>query len=217
MENKWIGTASGGAAVFDNENWTVYNSGNSGIPYNSVNDIEFDIDGKIWFAIDPGSLTVFDKENWTVYTRQNSDLPSLGLRALLIDRHGNKWIGTNGGGLAIFNPGGIVSDVSDNGKNIQAGFILEQNFPNPFNPTTKIKFSIPVGDANFASTTLIHVKIYDILGNEIATLVNEEKPYGDYEVEFDASKYRLASGVYFYQLKFGNLIQTKKFILMTDL
>ena len=88
-------------------------------------------------------------------------------------------------------------------------FILSQNYPNPFNPSTKIEFRI--ADFGFVS-----LKIYDILGNEIVTLVNEEKQPGTYEVEFKASSgiRELVSGIYFYQLKAGDYVETKKMILI---
>ena len=82
---------------------------------------------------------------------------------------------------------------------------LYQNYPNPFNPTTQIKFTI--SEVRF--TTL---KVYDVLGNEIGTLVNEEKPAGNYEINFNATS--LPSGVYFYQLKAGEFIETKKMSLL---
>ncbi|MBK7379471.1 MAG: T9SS type A sorting domain-containing protein [Ignavibacteriales bacterium] len=89
-------------------------------------------------------------------------------------------------------------------------FSLEQNYPNPFNPTTRIKFEIP-GQARNANT-LVTLKVYDVLGNEVAILVNEEKPAGKYEVTFDASQ--LSSGIYFYTLKAGTFVETKKLILL---
>jgi agmatine deiminase len=94
-------------------------------------------------------------------------------------------------------------------------FYLSQNYPNPFNPSTSIKYEIPGQARN--DNILVVLKVYDVLGNEIATLVNEEKPAGEYEVEFSASggnAYTLTSGVYFYQLKAGAFVQTKKMILM---
>ena len=102
--------------------------------------------------------------------------------------------------------GNIIAGV----KGIEEGqlpeqFRLEQNYPNPFNPSTKIEFRI----ADFGFVTL---KVYDILGNEIATLVNEEKPAGTYELTWYAAGF--PSGVYFYQLKAGSFIETKKMILM---
>ncbi len=84
-------------------------------------------------------------------------------------------------------------------------FSLSQNYPNPFNPRTKISWQSPVG----SHQTL---KVYDVLGREVATLVNEYRDAGSYEVEFDASQ--LASGVYYYQLKVGQFVETRKMILM---
>jgi len=96
-------------------------------------------------------------------------------------------------------------------------FELYQNYPNPFNPTTTIKFIIPAVKTLHATSlqkyaTSVQLKIYDILGNEVSTLVNEKQQPGVYEVTFDASK--LASGIYFYKISAGNFIQTKKMILM---
>ncbi len=90
-------------------------------------------------------------------------------------------------------------------------FSLSQNYPNPFNPTTTIKYSIPTEvDENFASTTKLVV--YDVLGREVITLVNKPQNPDNYQVTFDASK--LSSGVYYYQLKVGSFIQTKKMVLL---
>lgn len=84
-------------------------------------------------------------------------------------------------------------------------YVLSQNYPNPFNPTTTIKFDLPR-----ASNVLI--KVYDILGNEVALLMNEKKDAGSYEVQFDAD--RLSTGTYFYQIAADNFIQTKKMIVI---
>ena len=89
-------------------------------------------------------------------------------------------------------------------------FMLYQNYPNPFNPSTKIKYEIPsVGTQHAVS---VQLKIYDVLGSEVATLVNEEKSAGSYEVEFDGSS--LPSGIYFYQLKVGSFSSIKKMVLL---
>jgi hypothetical protein len=90
-------------------------------------------------------------------------------------------------------------------------FALLQNYPNPFNPSTKIKFTVPV-TLSGVEGSLVTLKVYDVLGNEIATLVNEEKPAGGYSIDFNASNF--PSGIYFYQLKAGNFIQTRKMILL---
>jgi len=100
-------------------------------------------------------------------------------------------------------------------------FSLEQNYPNPFNPSTKIKFTIPLNViASVAKQShLVTLKVFDILGNEIATLVNEEKPVGSYEVEFSSHSglsgiRALTSGIYFYKLQAGNFVQTKKMVYL---
>jgi hypothetical protein len=84
-------------------------------------------------------------------------------------------------------------------------YSLSQNYPNPFNPSTKISWQLPV--ASWQT-----LKIYDVFGNEVATLVDEYKPVGTYEVEWNAGNF--PSGVYFYQLRADNYIETKKMILL---
>jgi len=106
-------------------------------------------------------------------------------------------------------PGLFTGDVivvsAEDEEFIPIELALEQNYPNPFNPSTSIQYTI--SDMQFVS-----LKVYDILGNEVATLVNSEKPAGVYEVEWNTSN--VPSGVYFYQLKTGSFVQTKKMILM---
>jgi uncharacterized delta-60 repeat protein len=105
---------------------------------------------------------------------------------------------------------GLITGIEEeNTGGIPNSYLLEQNYPNPFNPSTVISYRLPV-------TSNVTLKVYDILGNEIATLVNEEKPAGEYEVEFNTSsiKHLPSSGIYFYQLKAGSFIQTKKMILL---
>jgi hypothetical protein len=83
--------------------------------------------------------------------------------------------------------------------------MLYNNYPNPFNPSTRIQYAV-------SSRQFVSLKVYDVLGNEVATLVNEEKPIGSYEVEFDAIE--LPSGIYFYRLQAGDFVETKKMVLM---
>jgi len=89
-------------------------------------------------------------------------------------------------------------------------FELEQNYPNPFNPSTKIKITIPSNVKR--ETSNVSLKVYDVLGNVVATLVNEEKSAGNYEIEFNASN--LSSGIYYYRLNAGFYTDTKKMILL---
>ena len=85
-------------------------------------------------------------------------------------------------------------------------FYLHNNYPNPFNPSTKIKFWIPGQARN--DNTKVSLKVYDVLGNEVATLVDEEKAAGEYELEFNGKG--LPSGIYFYTLRAGNFLTNKK-------
>ena len=102
------------------------------------------------------------------------------------------------------------SEIVEAEVNPPVEFSLDQNYPNPFNPSTKIKFTIPSVETR--DRVSVQMKVYDVLGNEVTTLVNEAKPAGEYEIEWDASG--LPSGIYFYQLKAGKFIQTKKMILI---
>jgi len=88
---------------------------------------------------------------------------------------------------------------------------LEQNYPNPFNPLTKIKFTIPVAPSGVEGS-FVTLKVNDVLGNEVVTLIREEKPVGSYEVEFNGKQ--LTSGIYFYTLRAGSFVETKKMILI---
>ncbi|HAS81032.1 TPA: hypothetical protein DD445_01665 [Candidatus Nomurabacteria bacterium] len=97
-----------------------------------------------------------------------------------------------------------ITDVP-NEIQIPSEFVLSQNYPNPFNPSTTINYQVP-------EKNLVTLKVYDILGREIETLVNEEKPIGNYEVNFNASN--LPSGAYFYKLQAGSFVETKKMILL---
>ena len=104
------------------------------------------------------------------------------------------------GTIIVQNPAGVGDE-----EMMVDQFELEQNYPNPFNPSTRINYSVP-------SASFVRLKVYDILGNEVAILVNEEKPAGEYQLEFDASE--LTGGVYFYQLTSNSFVDTKKMILL---
>ncbi|MFZ1518848.1 MAG: T9SS type A sorting domain-containing protein [Ignavibacteriaceae bacterium] len=98
----------------------------------------------------------------------------------------------------------IITEV-ENEETIPIVFKLEQNYPNPFNPSTKIKFAVP-------EKSNVLIKVYDILGSEVATLVNEEMDAGWYENNFNAAG--LSSGVYLFRMEAGNYVNTKKMILL---
>jgi photosystem II stability/assembly factor-like uncharacterized protein len=103
----------------------------------------------------------------------------------------------------VFQIGGTTAIA--NNVELPISFALSQNYPNPFNPSTTIKYAIK-------SSQFVSLKIYDILGNEVATLVNEDKPAGNYKIEFNSSSF--SSGVYFYKINAGSFVETKKMILI---
>ena len=106
----------------------------------------------------------------------------------------------NSGGFKYSNE--VEADI-----NTPAQFALNQNYPNPFNPTTAISYQL-------AADSYVILKVYDVLGREVATLVNEYQLAGSYNYQLSTGSYQLSSGIYFYRLTAGNFYETKKLILM---
>ena len=173
--------------LWDGSNWMDVAKGTYtyDLNNNKIEELWQDWDGSNWVNMGKGTYTYDVNNNMIKAIWQNWD--------------GSNWVNS---GRTLYSY--IPTDVNEFKGEVNT-YSLSNNYPNPFNPTTKIKSQIP-------ELSLVVLKVYDVLGNEIATLVNEEKPIGSYTVEFDAST--LPSGVYFYQLKAGDFIQTKKMILM---
>jgi hypothetical protein len=157
--------------------------------------------GKIFISTDDG-------DNWLEQISSiNDDLNAI--KFSFIDPTGYS-VGDNGAILFTSNGGGINSVGENNQPN---EIILSQNYPNPFNPSTNIEYELN-------SRQYIQLKIFDVLGNKIITLVNEEQPVGTYNIEFDPSLIisKQSSGIYFYQLSTtgeeGNTVQTRKMIYL---
>jgi uncharacterized delta-60 repeat protein len=200
--------------------WTRRFNGASGSGYDEANSLTGDNDGNIYvtgysednsfssnfytIAYDSGGNKLWDE----IYNGTGSGDDNA--KRVSLDKDGNIYVaGTSLGdstGLdfALIKYSLVTTGINDY-KNIIQSFFLEQNYPNPFNPTTVISWQLPV-------RSHVSLKIYDILGREVTTLVDEVKPAGKYIMRFDAS--RLASGIYFYQLKAGGFINTKKMILL---
>jgi hypothetical protein len=173
-----------------------------------------------------GSVT-FPFGTYDALRIKNVDETKVYFNGSVINQYGSTyftWVAKNGGTFeadldtALVTSGNVTvysanmtqfnatTSVEEKGNNITpTEFMLSQNYPNPFNPSTTIQYSIP-------KVSNVVVKVYDVLGNEVATLVDEYKEAGRYEVNFDASK--LSSGIYFYKLQAGNFVETKKMILM---
>lgn len=236
----WSTFISKGIGKFDGINWVIYNTSNSNIPSNNITSmviyesdlwlgtykklvkfdnanfisyecplddwietISVDSEFTFWLGTSMG-IAKYDLINWTVYDTVNSPLNDNLVKHICNDEYHNTFIGT-WNGLAVYNKLGLPNFVSNYGGKIPNSFIVYQNYPNPFNPITKIGYDV----SEMGHVTL---NIYDVLGNEIGALINKEKPAGSYEVEFDATG--LPSGIYFYQLKAGNFVETKKMVLL---
>ncbi|HSW56357.1 MAG TPA: YCF48-related protein [Ignavibacteriaceae bacterium] len=173
----------------DNNNW--YAIGIS--VYNSLHTI-----GRIFKSQDAG-VSWFEQSIPFKSTRHINAISAFDNNKLLV-------VGLEGMVLGTINGGGTTSVEDISNGEIPVNFTLYQNYPNPFNPSTTIQFSLPKsGD--------VTLKIYDILGREVATLLNETKNAGSYSVTFNASG--LSTGIYFYQLSVGNEFrQTKKLVLI---
>ncbi len=147
--------------------------------------------------------------NGTSWTAVNNGLPNINAGVCAFAVSGtNLFAGTYVGGVWRRPLSEMITDVEEV-EQLPNNFTLKQNCPNPFNPSTKISWLVPVGSWQT-------LKVYDVLGNEVATLVNEYKLAGSYEVEFSTigGAVNLPSGVYFYRIQAGDFIQTKKLVLM---
>ncbi|MBI5661945.1 MAG: T9SS type A sorting domain-containing protein [Ignavibacterium album] len=119
----------------------------------------------------------------------------------------NVYVNTKFGLLKFLDTLTVTSIYDYSNEEISNTYFLEQNYPNPFNPITTIEYVIPNGVRD-----LVTLKVYDILGNEVATLVNEYRESGRYKIEFDANS--LASGVYIYKLTAGSFVSNRKMLLI---
>ncbi|MEJ2104931.1 MAG: T9SS type A sorting domain-containing protein [Ignavibacteriaceae bacterium] len=166
--------------------------------------IEWNLGGGTIYRFDPSTGIVLDSSFW--------EIP----HPLGLDWDGNNF--WNVSGTSIYRASNDITSVDFKNSNILSDYFLYQNYPNPFNPFTKIKFEIPGQARN--DNMLITLKVYDVLGNEITTLINEEKPAGEYEVEFNSIG--LPSGIYFYKLQAASpstgsgqvFVETKKMVLL---
>ncbi|MDD5363508.1 MAG: two-component regulator propeller domain-containing protein [Ignavibacteria bacterium] len=200
----WSATQFGGVAKFNYSTniWTVFNESNSGLLDNNTSAIAIDKDGTVWIA----TSSILDKYyngHWVYYHTGNSGLPSITIYKILVDRYNNKWFTTDAG-LAAFYPHGIIG-INNNETHL-TNYQLFQNYPNPFNPSTNIYFTLPV-------RSHVTIKVFDITGKEIKTLINESKPAGSHSVRFDASN--ISSGIYFYRIHASNQSGSNNIFLKT--
>ncbi len=185
----------------DGDTWAAVTGTPVGVQYRTLAGA-----GNVLLLGTPSGLykTTNEGGNWTTHSE--------GLLNTILDHLAfapdGRLYGAGGAGIyRTVNP--IVTSVQPISNNLPGEFRLEQNYPNPFNPTTRIKFYLPlsVGTAHVTS-----LRVYDLLGREVATLVNEAKAQGAYEVTWNVEG--MASGVYFYRLTLGSFAETRKLVLL---
>ena len=182
----------------DGSSWQTLDWGTSGWTINgfvfSDNNIFIVSNGSVYFSRDDG-------KNWRII---NEGLPNSNASNITYDES-YLYVTTSGAGIWQRNIQDIITHIDEEEENIPSNFQLFQNYPNPFNPSTTIEYAIP-------NQSHVTIKVYDLLGREVTTLINEEKPAGNYSVTFDGGG--LVSGIYFYRLTSNKFSETKKLLLL---
>ncbi len=216
--NLFVGTLGG---VYNStNNGSSWSTKNTGLTYTSVNCLA--VSGMNVFSGTENGGVFLLKENATSWIQVNTGLPAnTSIREIIID--GNSMYAASSAGVVWKRSVPEVTYIKEM-NSLPNDFALLQNYPNPFNPTTTIQFQIPhktlyaegipsgQGGSREAAGGFVMLKIYDALGREVATLVNEELTSGSYEFTFDGKE--LPSGIYFYKLYFGNFSHTKRMSLI---
>ncbi|MBS4036433.1 MAG: T9SS type A sorting domain-containing protein [Ignavibacterium sp.] len=179
--------------------WSTY--GQYNIQRFSNYAIAVDANDRKWMAqADSSGIFLVEDDNFSLFYPQFPEIQNARTYSVYIDKENTKWIGYTNGYLLKYT-GDYPVGISNLDIQLPNRFYLSQNYPNPFNPSTKISWQSPVGSHQT-------IKVFDVLGKEIATLVDEYRDAGSYEVNFNASS--LSSGIYFYQLNAGAFVKTMK-------
>jgi hypothetical protein len=190
----FVGTSGGVSLSADHGvTWNLMNNGNASNLVVSGNNLFKGIMGGVFLSTDKGN-------SWKSV---NDGL--INDRIICITVNDKDLFVANSDGVFKRPLSDMITGVNAKLNNLPNEFSLQQNFPNPFNPTTTIKYSV-------SKSGFVTIKVYDLLSREVTTLVNENKPIGNYSVQFNASI--LVSGIYFYRMKTGDFVQTKKLILL---
>lgn len=208
----WAALYTSVAKFLGDTNWVYFDSSSIGLEIGrfSYDGLLIDKNNVKWFGNFNGLLR-YDDINWSILNSSNSPIPANGFGSGFIDERNNKIYGLsefpfNHYGLIFYNEDSVViTNINDNYSFEVNNYSLYQNYPNPFNPNTIISYQLPI-------TSKVTIKLFDLLGREIQTLVNEEKSAGYHTLNFDGKN--LPSGVYFYSLSVNDFRKTKKMVLM---
>ncbi len=183
------------------ESWSQLNSG--GWQSAIINDLKINSAGKIFAAA--GNAVYVSSDNGNTWVSESSGLiQNTYITNLAFDK--NEFLYGTTYYYGIFKSvRSTLTSVSSTFSDVDLNYRLEQNYPNPFNPKTIINYELGI-------TNFVTLKIYDVLGNEVATLINEKQNSGSYSVNFDGAN--LPSGIYFYKLDAGNFSEVKKMTLL---
>jgi len=212
-DNKWLALFTGGIAVYNDKDsiWTRYTKYNSDLLSDRVKSITIDGKDRKWIGTFDAGLMVFDNHVWSVYNTFDSEIPSNSINEIKIDKFGNVWVATGDAGFAILV--GATSPITNinNHKNKKVlSNLLYNNFPNPFNSYTKIKYFVPaLGN--------VKLMVFNLLGQKVRMLVNEIKKPGKYSTIWDGNNDNgkpASSGIYILQLKCKDKVEQKKMIFL---
>jgi ligand-binding sensor domain-containing protein len=197
----FVGTAGGG--IFrSTDNGDTWIATSLGLTFRQVISLSIDKQGHIFAGTEGGGIfrSIDNGGNWAPL---NAGLSSLYVRALTVNANGYVFAGSLSAG--VFRSAQPTTSVSEPAMNLPTDFFLAQNYPNPFNPSTTIVFALP-------RASRVTLKIFNRVGEEVATLVNQKLSAGQHEAHWEASGW--ASGVYFYRLQAEGFAQTKKLMLI---
>lgn len=197
----WVGTKGQGLVRHDGVNCDIYNILNSELKNNFVHTIHIDSHNQIWVGTETGMARI-NASVWTCMDTLNSSIAGDYITSIVSDKSGSKWIGTFNRGISVYTE--LQSGVN-NGKGVIQSYSLSQNYPNPFNPSTTISYSIPRQE-------FVSLKVYNLLGCEVAVIVNGLMQAGTHVAKFNASS--LPSGMYIYTIQAGGYRESRKLTVL---
>jgi ligand-binding sensor domain-containing protein len=200
----YVGAETGEFCITEGTNWQIFNLADAWNPNNSVTDIKIDATKKKWIATSDEGLYFYDGTQIPAYNTENSAIPSNNIYTIDVSNNNDSshvWMSNNG--LTVY----TEANLTDIKLNTAGQSMKLNNYPNPFSQSTTISYTIP----NNIGETHVSLSIFNLIGQKISQLVDKDQSPGTYQCTFHAAN--LKSGIYFYQIKVGKLLQKKKMIV----